>query len=490
MTSLATRISTRAVLALLILAAILFLLALALFAPPDGNERAEWLQFAGHFHPLAVHLPIALLLLVPVLELAGRSRHFPHLLPSVDFVLFVATVCAIAAAFLGWSLARSSSYSGSLVTQHMWSGISVAACAWLCWWLRARNEFRFHSIYALTLIVTVGVVSFAGYRGGQLSQGENHLTEHMPGVLRDWLGVPDRINVAATSANGRPGTFYAASIQPVFTNRCISCHGAAKHKNNLRLDSYDAAMRGGKHGAVIKAGDAKDSDLFRRISLSPSSDDFMPSDNKPPLTENEVKLIGQWISSGASGTQMAESAKDSASSSPPARVVPDVSIEEIDPVAVERKRAQLAATVTQLRKKFPSSLDYESRGSAELTLNASLLGQKFGDEDMAALAPINDHIVIADFSGTAITDRSSAALAGMKRLRSLRLMHTKITDATIQALAPLSQLQSLNLFDTPVTSASLAVLERLPQLRHLYVQQTKISPSAPTSEGLKEKLVF
>jgi mono/diheme cytochrome c family protein len=295
--------------------------------------------------------------------------------------------------------------------------------------------------------------------------------------------------VAATPANGRPGTFYAASIQPAFTNRCASCHGAAKHKNNLRLDSYDAAMRGGKHGAVIKAGDAKASELFRRISLSPSSDDFMPSD-KPPLTENEVKLIGQWISSGASGTQMAESAKDSASGSPPARVVPDVSIEEIDPAAVERKRAQLAATVTQLRKKFPSSLDYESRGSAELTLNASLLGQKFGDEDMAALAPINDDIVVADFSGTAITDRSSAALAGMKRLRSLRLMHTKITDATIQALAPLSQLQSLNLFDTPVTSVSLAVLERLPQLRHLYVQQTKISPSAPTSEGLKEKLVF
>src|SRR5205809_5698967 len=31
---------------------------------------------------LAVHLPIALLVLVPVMELAGRSRYFPYLLPS------------------------------------------------------------------------------------------------------------------------------------------------------------------------------------------------------------------------------------------------------------------------------------------------------------------------------------------------------------------------------------------------------------------------
>jgi hypothetical protein len=39
-------------------------------------------------------------------------------------------------------------------------------------------------------------------------------------------------------------------------------------------------MRGGKHGAVIKAGDGKGSELFRRISLSPSSDDFMPSEQQ------------------------------------------------------------------------------------------------------------------------------------------------------------------------------------------------------------------
>jgi len=490
MTYSVSRISTRSFLALLALAPILFLLALVLFAPPDGNARAEWLQFVGHFHPLAVHWPIALLVLVPLLELAGRNRHFPNLLYSVDFILGAATVGAIVAAFLGWSLARSGSYSGVLVTQHMWSGILVVVGAWMCWWLRAPGESRFHLIYAFAMTATVGVVSFAGYRGSQLSQGENHLTEHMPTALRNWLGVPDRINVDAASENGRPGTFYAASIQPVFTNHCASCHGAAKHKNNLRLDSYDAVMRGGKHGKVIKVGDTKGSELFRRITLSPSSDDFMPSDNKPPLAQTEVKLIEQWIANGASGTQLAESLTDSALDPMHARVVPEVKFEEIDPAAVERKRAALAAVVAQLRKRFMNSLDYESRDSAELAINASLLGSKFGDEDMAALGPISDHIVVADFSGTAITDRSSGALAAMKHLRSLRLMHTHVTDGTLKELASLSQLESLNLFDTPVSSASLAALERLPKLRHIYVRQTRIKPDASTSPEMREKLVF
>jgi hypothetical protein len=40
----------------------------------DGKPHADWQQFLGRFHPLVVHLPIGLLLLVPLLELAGTAR--------------------------------------------------------------------------------------------------------------------------------------------------------------------------------------------------------------------------------------------------------------------------------------------------------------------------------------------------------------------------------------------------------------------------------
>jgi len=40
----------------------------------DGKPHADWEQFLGRFHPLAVHLPIGLLVLLPILEIVGKFR--------------------------------------------------------------------------------------------------------------------------------------------------------------------------------------------------------------------------------------------------------------------------------------------------------------------------------------------------------------------------------------------------------------------------------
>ena len=119
---------------------ILIVLVLLLFLPPDGNERAEWMQFIGRFHPLAVHFPIALILLVPIFELVGRSTRFSYLRLSASFLLGLATLAATAAAILGWCLGRSGGYSGPLVTQHMWGGILLTFMCWLCWVLRRKTQ--------------------------------------------------------------------------------------------------------------------------------------------------------------------------------------------------------------------------------------------------------------------------------------------------------------------------------------------------------------
>jgi len=257
------------------LQSLVLLFALIAFSPPDGQERANWAQFIGRFHLLTLHFPIALILLVPVLELAGRSRRFPNLRASVDFVLALATFGAIAAAFLGWCLARSGGYSGSLVTQHMWGGAFVATLCWLCWMLQARFPGQgLNFIYAFGLVVAVGLVSWTGYRGGQLSQGENDLTEHMPDGLRDWLGltVEDKGPSAASSTS-----FFMVRVEPVFAAHCMSCHGPSKQKSRLRLNTYEAVMRGGKHGVVVQAGNVLGSELFHRVTLPVSDDKFMPA---------------------------------------------------------------------------------------------------------------------------------------------------------------------------------------------------------------------
>lgn len=474
-------------LGLLALAPILLLSTLFAFLPPDGLERAAWAQFIGRFHLLTVHFPIALILIAPVLEWAGRNPRFPYLRSSVDFLLALAMLSSLVAATLGWCLARSGGYSGRLVTQHMWGGVSVAAACWLCWLLRRYFRGpRLDFIYILALLAAVGLVSWTGYRGGQLSQGENHLTEQMPATLRKLIGFSVRSQILPRS---NPAYFYGAYVEPIFVgHHCYSCHGPEKQKGRLRLDSYEALMRGGKDGPVVKAGNVKGSELFHRVTLSPSDDDAMPPQGKRPLASNEIKLLELWIAAGASSTLPANAIKDAPTTPEP--VVAEVTFEEIDPAAVAQLRAPLAREVAQLKQRFPDLLDYESRGSANLVIDASALGARFGDDDFAAVKPLSEQIVIADLSGTAITDRSALLLAAMKRTRVLRLTNTKITDATVLALGGLDRLESLDLYGTSVTPACFKVVERLPKLRHLYAGATKIPADVPVSEDMKGKLLF
>ena len=468
----------------LLAAPILVLLVLLVFLPPDGTERAAWAQFIGRFHPLVVHLPIALILLVPVMELVGRDQRFPYLRASAPFVLVLALIGGIVASLLGWCLGRSGGFSGPLVTQHMWSGASLIILCWLCWVLRGRGG-RLEVIYWIALGAAVGAVAWTGYRGGQISLGENHLTQHMPGAFRKLLGVP--ASTATDAAIGGGTTFYGARIQPIFTRNCLACHSPEKRKAGLRLDNYAGIMRGGKHGAVVKAGDLRGSDLFRRITMSSTDDNFMPKGGKPPLSPDQVKLIELWIADGASGTASLDSIKGA-----PARVESSVKAEvtvgKIDFAEVAKRRADVASTLATLQQRFPNVLEYESRGSADLVVNALVMGDKFKDDDLAALTPLSKNIVMADFSHTAITDSSAPVLAGMKRLRTLRLMHTRIGDVTVRSLTDLDQLESLSVFDTAVTPAALPALARLPKLQRVYVGQTAIT--AASSNAVKEKLLF
>jgi hypothetical protein len=367
----------------------------------------------------------------------------------------------------------------------MWGAASLLVLSWLCFISRGFGG-TFQRIYPVALIASLGLVTWTGYRGGQISQGENHLTEFMPNGLRKVLGV--RPDFASDVASANDGTFYAARIQPIFVAQCLSCHGREKRKGGLQLDSYMALMHGGKHGAAVKPGDLRSSDLYRRITLSPGNDDFMPKGGKPPLSADQVKLIELWIASGASRTAKLDSFKDAPSGG--GSVVREVKFEKRDMAEVARKRAEIASALTNLQQRFPDLIEYESRASADLVLNASLLGSRFGDRDLGAFAPVESHIVVADFTRTGITDESGEFIAGMKALRVLRLGETHIGDRTLESIAGLDQLASLSIFETDVTPAALASIQKMHSLRICYAGQTAISERRAIPAGITTKLIF
>lgn len=99
------------------------------------------------------------------------------------------------------------------------------------------------------------------------------------------------------------GLTYAKDIKPVLDKSCIKCHGAEKQKGKLRLDSLEAALKGGEDGKVILPGDSAGSILVHNIAHVGDEDDYMPPpDNKdkiPPLTPEQIGIVRAWIDQGA-----------------------------------------------------------------------------------------------------------------------------------------------------------------------------------------------
>ena len=296
------------------------LAALALRMPPDGREHGNLGQFLGRLHPLLVHGPVALIALVPLMEIAGLRPRWAHLRSAAGWVLAIAVVAAFAAAFDGWLLAWSGGYRGRDVTRHMWGGVWLAAaCALACGARSAAARGGFaRGAYPALLAFCMGLMVWTGHGGGAISHGDGFLTDKMPARLRTWLGMPARPAEAApaaqspaaaalpaaahggaASADPSNPAFYRLHIAPLFARSCVSCHKPEKHKGGLRMDSYERLMLGGDDGAVVVPGNPKSSDLVRRLRLPPGDDDSMPSDGDKPMATEEIQMIERWIAAGA-----------------------------------------------------------------------------------------------------------------------------------------------------------------------------------------------
>jgi uncharacterized membrane protein len=427
--------------------AIFLLFVLLVYAPPDGRERAELAQFVGRFHPLIVHFPIALLLLLVVLECAGFVQE--HLRRAAGFVLTLATVAAITAAGFGWLLAWSGGYEGSLVMRHMWGGVSLAAATLACWGLHGWKR----NAYALALLATIGLMIWTSDQGGKLTHGGTFLTERMPEPFRRWAGVERKVRIDPTS-------FYALRVQPIFDEKCVLCHNAEKFKGKLRLDSYEHVMLGGKDGPVISPSDPGKSEMVRRITLPADSKDFMPAEGKPALSPAETKIIEVWIAAGAT-IHLAEEAT---------RELPQsVDEKKVSAPLTPDYRPQLR-TIQELETSLGIRLIPRSQNPTDgLILRTVSAPEGCNDETLAQLKPVANLIVDAELARTKVTDKGMQAIGNFSNLRFLDLSDTAVTSAAVKELMKLEKLESLNLTQTKVARNAAAELQSKPGLKRLYL---------------------
>jgi len=452
-----------------------------------------WLPAAlGRLHPVVLHFPIALVLVVALLETIAfvAPRHGP---PRVRLLLFLAAAGAVTASACGYLLMRGDAVEGALADRHLRGGLAVSVLACLTLALRLSRDFAFRTglrrAYRILLAATCAVLMVAAHDGASLTHGEDYLTEHLP-----WRQDQAKVPALAFPVQQPVGNWemYTDVVAPILSQRCASCHSGRQAKGKLALDTWEALSRGGTTGPLFVAGRPDASLLVQRLELPLSHKERMPPKRKPQPAEGELALLRAWIKAGAPRTgTLATLGLDaallrSAESLPRAFAAQESEPVEVDDTArrqaVAARRQTFAPALASAQARWPGMIEFESRDSADVRVNASLLGPQFGDADLAALAPLREQITWLDLSGTAVTDQSARTLGSFKALRLLRLNETKITDDTVEALSGLVQLETLSLFRTPITDAAARTLASLPRIKTLSVAETPMTET--TRRGL------
>ncbi len=140
-------------------------------------------------------------------------------------------------------------------------------------------------------------------------------------IPSSWIAIAIAMAVVVAAAapashggedRGKPGSstdpaeveFFEKSIRPLLVEKCQGCHGSAKQKGGLRLDSRAAVLAGGNSGPAVVPGDPKASPLIEAINYG----DIAQMPPKSKLPEPEIAALTRWVQGGAHWGQESSSA--------------------------------------------------------------------------------------------------------------------------------------------------------------------------------------
>ncbi|NOX99189.1 MAG: hypothetical protein GXP30_05585 [Verrucomicrobia bacterium] len=289
----------------------------------------------------------------------------------------------------------------------------------------------------------------------------------------------------SNAADAKDPIIYKDLVNPIFQAKCVSCHGEEKSKGKLRLDSYEAVMKGGSDAGSdnVIPGKPKDSESIVRAHLPLDDDDRMPPEDKDQLTKQELAVLEFWIKSGAKKDMKVSQAKPAGADAeaikyvvahPPKVKAKKASKPKVDPKVAAARAKALAAVMPKVEKSG-ASLMAIAQDTPELRFSALNVAKSFKDDGLKILAPVNDQILWLDLARTQITDKALVDVVAMKNLTRLHLENTKITDAGLANIAKLANLEYLNLYGTQVSDAGIQKLAGLKKLKKIFLWQTKVS---------------
>lgn len=434
-------------------------LILFLFVFRERLEFPEWLQAIGRMHPLMLHLPIGMLVLV--LALIIFKKHFEQnaLHALIVFALYLTSIASAFTAFMGLVLSGEGGYDANLLNNHMVTGIALSFLSWGLLLLAVHFPEK-KKVFTAGVVVTFICLLITAHLGASITHGEDFVLQ----PLRD-KGLKEITDST---------TMYAAAISPIFERKCASCHNEKKAKGDLIVTSLNNLLEGGENGRPFIAGDPEKSLLMERILLPEEHDDHMPPAGKPQLTSAEINLLHRWIQSGAD-TKTAWTRfpiRDSV------RLIAEPMIRATQkPSATQQYTFDFASSST-IEKLNTPFLTVSQFSANEPALKADFfLRQAFDRNRLSELSSIKDQLVVLNLANMPVTDDDLKTLTQFKNLERLILNNSDITGKGLSTLGELKKLTSLSITGTKTDLVSAKNLGNMPSLKEVFLWNTSVQPS-------------
>lgn len=426
--------------------------------------------FIAHLHPLLVHLPIGFIIISILIDWHQKNNTSVSKDKLSTFMWGMSAIASILAMATGIASLRTGYYEGANMFFHLICGYLIAALCTFLWFVKWKNKSFFNGQnIVLKTLLGLGLV-IGGHYGGSLTHGE----EHMP------LPFDPKSDLSAIDLSGRDSiNLYNDVIKVIFAQKCNRCHEPDDTRGRLDMTTEEGLLSDKYGDPAIAPGDLKNSEAYKRISLSQWHNKYMPPSG-PPITYKEKKIIEWWIMQGAPFEGKLRDLEIDKSMK--AFLADEYGIDltkksfyekaKIDPIAPEMFTAidEQNFNVTQLAASN-NFLDVSNHGQSK----------NISKERMDALLGAKGHITWLNLSDTDLNDEGLKSIGQITNLTKLNINNTDITDAGLDALSDLERLTMLNLYGTAITDAGLEKLSGLKSLESLYVWQTET-----TEEGIEK----
>ncbi len=455
--------------------AVMLLLTL-LFVPSNEENVSGMVYFLGRFHPLIIHFPIVLVVLVFVFELLSRFTPFKISSSVTMLLLMAAVVLSVVSVIAGFLLYYTGEYTGTVMLWHKWAGIGVGVGILVATLLflifrQVRNP-KLDKAYLFVLAGTNLLLLFASHQGGSLTHGTTYLTEYMP----QWFSSEGEVVMKPVEEM----IIYEDIVVTFLDAKCMSCHNENKTKGDLLMTTYQGLVEGGKSEMpVLVPHEAENSGIYHRVTLPEDDDDHMPPEGKAPLSEEEKFILKWWISEGASPTLTVQEAQTDSVT----RQMIDAYTAELTNLYFarqnrQRKMEELLAIAADMEKELGIVVQPDQEyGGEYLAVSMAFPPTAFGDNELARLSPLFSNISKISLVGSNITDDGLYHIGKMSPLKELILQQTDIKGSGLSYLTQLNNLSVLNLSKTKIDDAEFLHIMRIPSLQTVYLNQTEVSPA-------------